>query len=155
MTLQQKSTSRLILFLYRCGWFTYFPEQGLCQLLSKCRNISRSSCPSCLGGPFGCKVPQGCIKGQCQGEMLASEAVANLEECQTLCRSTKGCKWFTFNNETDPFCLLLQNCFCKDKTCSSCVSGEPHCSMTTGEYWLYYQSNWKIIVGVLSSHNTK
>ena len=118
-------------FLPRCRWFTYFPEHRFCQLLSKCRRITISSCPNCLSGPFGCKVPGDCTKGQCQGDIINSEVVGNLVECQTLCRSTKGCKWFTFNF---PFCLLLQNCLSKDETCSSCVSGEPRCKL--GETFL-------------------
>lgn len=119
------------MFWPRCGWFTFSPEEKFCQLLSSCKDLKVSSCHNCLGGPFGCKVVtvQGCTKGQCQGDLINFESVSSMEKCQVLCRSTEGCKWFTFTFSPNPLCLLFRNCLSKVETCSSCFSGEPRCKL--------------------------
>ena len=117
----------------RCGWFTYFPEEGFCQLLSNCTRVEARSCPNCLGGSSDCKLisTQDCIKGQCQGNLLKSEQISTMQECQQLCKSTEGCKWVTFNSGPKPMCLLLRSCIMLDESCTNCFSGGPRCE--TGE----------------------
>ena len=118
-------------FISRCGWFTFFTNKRLCQLLSRCTSLELSPCSTCLGGPFGCKVAtqQDCKIGQCQGDLIQSDWVATMEECHLLCKSTLGCEWVTFNQEPEPFCLLFRNCPTLDESCPNCISGVLNCKL--------------------------
>ena len=101
----------------------------ICQLLHNCTNVDVNLCPSCLGGPSGCEppAPQCWVQGQCQGNLIQTKPVETQEECLDQCKSTKGCKWFTFSNDPEPFCLLFRDCPNLDETCSGCISGEQRC----------------------------
>ena len=118
----------------RCGWFTFFPNFKICQLLYNCTNIDVGLCPSCLGGPAGCEppAPQCWVQGQCQGNLLQTIPAATQEECLDQCKATQGCKWFTFGDDPAPFCLLFHDCPILDETCSSCISGEGRCQVYDG-----------------------
>jgi hypothetical protein len=122
-----------MLITIRCGWFTFFPTLEVCQLLHNCTSVDVDLCPDCLGGPASCEppAPQCWIQGQCEGNLLETEPMSTKEECLQLCKSTKGCNWFTFNNLSDAnsasYCILLHDCPRLDETCSSCISGERRC----------------------------
>ena len=115
--------------IFSCGWFTYFPESEACQLLHNCTNLDANICLSCLSGPAGCQppAPQCWVQGECQGNLILTKPLETQEECLELCKSTKGCKWFTFLNPPEQLCILLQDCTSLDETASNCISGEQRC----------------------------
>ena len=120
--------------IFSCGWFTYFPELEACQLLHNCSNLDVNLCPNCLSGPANCQppAPQCWVKGECQGNLILTKPLETQEECLDLCKTTEGCKWFTFVNQTEQFCILLHDCTSLDESASDCVSGEERCQSEEG-----------------------
>jgi hypothetical protein len=37
-----------------CTWFTFFPDSGVCHLLSSCGSIEETFCPNCISGQKEC-----------------------------------------------------------------------------------------------------
>jgi hypothetical protein len=75
-----------------CGWLTFAPQTGYCELLLNCLILDPAVCPDCLSEEREC-IPdeaQCWVQGQCQGVVDHFEQAASVEECLQLCNSTKG-----------------------------------------------------------------
>jgi hypothetical protein len=106
----------------------------VCQLLHNCTSVDVDVCPDCLNGPASCEppAPQCWIQGRCLGNLLGLEPVSTKEECLELCKSTKGCNWFTIKDMGSfSYCTILHDCPKLDENCSNCISGERRCQQET------------------------
>ena len=68
--------------------------------------------------------------------MINSDIVDTAEDCLEDCKSTKGCKWFSFANFAESeksICFIYRDCATLevDESCTSCVSGEQRCQSGT------------------------
>lgn len=52
---------------------------------------------------------------------------SSISECQTACKQTEDCNFFTFD-DADNFCALYYNCSSiDDTTCTDCYTGQKDC----------------------------
>jgi len=113
-----------------CQWFTFAPSLNFCELLLDCSTLDSSKCDDCLSGTRDCipKEPECWIQGECVGTIDHFEKTESKEDCLNLCKTTLGCRWFTFWEPSSP-CFLFKNCPTFDDSCDNCVSGESRCQV--------------------------
>ena len=80
-----------------------------------------------ISGESRCETPQCWVRGQCLGQTLDLDIVANEDACLAWCESKSGCNWFTFYTPAAE-CILFKTCPAIDGTCSDCISGESSCA---------------------------
>ena len=80
-----------------------------------------------ISGESRCETPQCWVQGQCLGQTLDLDIVANEDACLAWCESKSGCNWFTFFKPAAE-CILFRTCPTIDDTCSDCISGESSCA---------------------------
>ncbi len=102
------------------------------------------------------------VQGECEGLIdHTEEDIASREDCLQLCKSTLGCKWFTYQTPPKSIsatCIIYHECETIDESCTTCVSGQRRCKKETGKIkqkWvlnLFWRlENFFISVSVTSS----
>ena len=87
---------------------------------------------------LGCvpSEPECQISGLCIGNIIHVDEVSSLEECLKDCKSTLGCRWFSYLSPSatvqSSSCILYHDCATLDETCSECLSGERRCKVEEG-----------------------
>ncbi len=107
-----------------CQWFTFSTKSRNCELSTvNCSVLDSNICSGCLSGTYDCipKDPLCFIQGECQGTTDHFELTESSEECLLRCKSTLGCRGFTFQESSSSCCLF------KDEMCSNCIIGETKC----------------------------
>merc|ERR1719433_1155058 len=59
---------------------------------------------------FAANCAQCDVSGLCSGQILQSNTSGDKIACWSLCKSTDGCTWFSFNTAGDQTCILLEDC---------------------------------------------
>jgi len=124
-----------------CAVFTWFDSQHStfpqsCFLYSRCDKAIQSE--HSVTGPPSCVCGQ---KMACQGVhnnfVGFKENIAGEPECQTLCRDTETCEYYTWFDPTNKvfhnYCFLFSSCETVSCNCVGCSSGPPSCSAPVGE----------------------
>ncbi len=87
---------------------------------------------------LGCvpSEPECQISGLCIGNIIHVDEVNSLEECVKDCKSTLGCRWFSYLSPSatvqSSSCILYHDCATLDETYSECLSGERRCKVEEG-----------------------
>ena len=102
-----------------------------------------------ISGESRCETPQCWVQGQCLGQTLDLDIVANEDACLAWCKSKSGCNWFTFFKPAAE-CILFRTSPTIDDTCSDCISGESSCAALFGPSGIPFA----LALGIKKQQNT-
>ena len=61
-----------------------------------------------------------------QGQILHTDVAVDKAGCWSICKSTKGCNWFSFDTAVDQICILFETCR-EIESNPQFVSGQKEC----------------------------
>ena len=108
-----------------CVWFTFYADEGVCVALTECIKVTQI--PRTVSGNAKCNSNLDCdVRGRCTGILINVESAQTSQNCQSICQSTKDCKWFTHDSASN-VCYNFRDCVAVNENCLTCTSGEANC----------------------------
>ena len=83
------------------------------------------------------------ILGSCLGPFLGDVAASSASECNTICRDSEYCNWWTFH-KNDKFCTFVTDCISQDDSCNDCTYGYRSCQEQKGRHICHLAIVWII-----------
>jgi len=119
-----------------CTWYTFRPEEKICNIMQTCTEVDEDNCESCISGEVECPVGLCGEPGLCQGTLIHGEVANSTGDCQDACTNFSGCLYYSYD-PTSGECWMFDSCPTLDDTfCPECVSGSPGCDIEYNGHFL-------------------